>query len=153
MLILLKLFTFLSFVTLGLSGCEKEEAGSTKQTNEELITNKNWVLTGHTSKENYHPEEDQFALYEVCNTDDVYRFSNDGTFEVNEGATKCDSSDPQVVSQGTWSIKQDGLLTTETGGTAESAKIEELTHSKLVLSATESLQNNTYLQVLTFKAQ
>ncbi len=147
-----KLVHFLFMILLACSACDKDDESKT-QTKEELIVNKNWVITGHTSKENNNPVEDEFKDYDICNADDIFRFSKNGTFEINEGTTKCDPADPQIFSQGTWSINQDDLTMTENNSTPENLKIVELTKSKLVLSATESFQSNTYVQVITFSAK
>lgn len=84
-MIFVKLFLFLFFVPLALSGCDKDEEDSNIENNAELIVDKNWVLTGHTSKQNNDPVKDQFMFYDKCDTDDVYRFFKNGTFEVSEG--------------------------------------------------------------------
>ncbi|QNF31924.1 lipocalin family protein [Adhaeribacter swui] len=152
MMILEKLLLFLFFVPIAFAGCDKEEHHAVAQTSDELLVDKNWVLTAYTSQVNNQPVKDEFAFYDDCNADDIYRFFKNNTFEVSEGATKCDSADPQVYSQGTWSINPDNFLTMQSGNTPESAKIVEITKSKLVLSATESLENQVNVQVLTFTA-
>ena len=145
-----ELLLFLLGILLVFSACHKDDDDSRTQTKAELIADKNWVITGHTSKLNNDPVKDEYKNYAVCDADDLFRFSKNGTFENIEGTTKCDSSNLQVVSQGTWRIHQDDLILTEEGNTPENLKIVELTKSKMVLSATESFPRNTYVQVLTF---
>ena len=37
-----------------------------------------------------------------CELDDIYRFNSNKTFTVEEGATKCASTDPQIKESGPW---------------------------------------------------
>ncbi len=68
-----------------------------------------------------------------CTKDDCTKFNSDKTASFDEGATKCDPSDPQT-NTGTWSLSADGkTLTATIGGDTSSATIVELTSSKLVL--------------------
>ncbi len=47
------------------------------------------------------------SLFNDCNKDDLYIFNKDKTFIVDEGATKCNSSDPQTKAQDIWSLSAD----------------------------------------------
>ncbi|RDC66519.1 lipocalin-like domain-containing protein [Adhaeribacter pallidiroseus] len=146
-----KLLPVLFIVLLTFNACDKDDDDSKTQTKAELIADKNWVLTAYTSKENNDPVVDEFVYYDACEKDDVLRFSKNGTYEVNEGATKCNSADPQVSENGTWSITDDTLALTEAGSSlTNNAKINELSKSKLVISATQTYQNETYVETYTF---
>lgn len=70
---------------------------------------------------------------DACSTDDCSSFSN-GTYSFDEGATKCDPSDPQS-STGTYVLSDDGkTLTVSEGGFSLPFTVEELTSKKLVLT-------------------
>ncbi|PSR57095.1 hypothetical protein AHMF7605_28245 [Adhaeribacter arboris] len=149
-----KSFPFLFILLFLFIGCDKDDDDSKTETKADLIADKNWVLTGHTFQENNGPVEDEFVNYEVCEKDDIYRFAKNGTYEVNAGATKCASTDPQIYDQGTWSITGDNLMINEAGSSSgDSFTIVELTKSKLVLSSTESYQGTTDIEVVTFSKQ
>jgi hypothetical protein len=46
-------------------------------------------------------ETDMYKFYDPCDRDDYHTFSKAGTYELNNGPTKCASSDPQTTT-GTW---------------------------------------------------
>lgn len=56
-----------------------------------------WKQSSGTYNPAYFGTTDYFADYEACEKDDIIEFKSDNTFEINEGATKCDPSDPQVL--------------------------------------------------------
>ncbi|MHA6250280.1 hypothetical protein ACXYMU_20265 [Pontibacter sp. CAU 1760] len=48
-----------------------------------------------------------FAITIPCYVDDLWVFRRDGTFEWNEGASKCNEADPYVYSSGNWRLSSD----------------------------------------------
>ena len=70
---------------------------------------------------------DLYAQFDACDKDDITTFSANGTFVSDEGATKCDPSDPQTTS-GTWLLSADEKTITIDG---ESWTISELSKSTL----------------------
>ena len=49
---------------------------------------------------------------DACDADDLTIFNADGTATGDEGATKCDPSDPQQYSNGTWTLNADETVLT-----------------------------------------
>jgi hypothetical protein len=45
---------------------------------------------------------DVLSQMQPCELDDIYRFTTNKTFTVEEGATKCNASDPQIKESGPW---------------------------------------------------
>ena len=45
---------------------------------------------------------DVLSQMKPCELDDIYRFNSNKTFTVEEGATKCASTDPQIKESGPW---------------------------------------------------
>jgi hypothetical protein len=39
-----------------------------------------------------------------CGKDNLMFFKKDGSYKIDDGSTKCDASDPQTISEGTWSF-------------------------------------------------
>jgi hypothetical protein len=39
-----------------------------------------------------------------CQKDNYYKFNSDGTYQLNDGLTKCAPADPQIIETGTWSF-------------------------------------------------
>jgi len=85
--------------------CKKEED---ENSSVNLLTRSEWRLSKHEEKINSDPYVDYFPGLPSCSRDDKYSFRKDGSYEVNEGATKCDPSDPQVFLTGTWQFTQNG---------------------------------------------
>lgn len=70
-----------------------------------LLTSGGWIAT---SFEVTFPAPigtiDQYAMMDACEKDDILYFNSDKTILDDEGATKCDPSDPQSMSGGTWEL-------------------------------------------------
>ena len=71
-----------------------------------LLTAGNWKVIADTINParniNGHNETDMYQFYDpICERDDYFKFTSDGTYELNNGSQKCQSSDPQTIS-GTW---------------------------------------------------
>ncbi|RDC66518.1 lipocalin family protein [Adhaeribacter pallidiroseus] len=148
------LFPSLFIILLLFSSCEENSDVYYRKKNADLLINKNWVITGHYTRENNYLKKDKFVYYDACNRDDTFRFAKNGTYELNEGPTKCNANDPQVFQQGTWKVGYNNLELTKTGSSSPSNYlIVELNTYKLVLSSTETHQGDTYQEVLTFTAQ
>jgi len=79
------------------------------------------------------------ATFDACFLDNCYKFNSDKTIDINEGATKCDPTDPQEYDGGTWSLSADGkTLTLDENGDITVGTVVELSSNKLVLEATDS---------------
>ena len=60
---------------------------------------------------------DATLLLKDCTKDDLYTFNLNKTFIVDEGATKCNSSDPQTKAKGMWSLSIDSNSSNKTDST------------------------------------
>jgi hypothetical protein len=90
--------------TLLLFSCEKAEEEEVNIPLSTLLTgteSKTWVMTAYT-----YNESDHFKGAKECVTDNLYTFYINGTFEVKEGATKCNEESDDLVREGTWSINE-----------------------------------------------
>jgi hypothetical protein len=80
-------------------------------------------------------------VIEPCSADDCLSFSEDGNFSSDEGATKCDPSDPETT-DGTYVFSEDGkTLTLIEDGISIPFVVTELTSTKLVLSVSFISEN------------
>ncbi len=91
----------------------------------------------NTKSETYDPTTNTWTedVLDDCDKDDCTRFNADKTLTFDEGATKCDPTDPQT-SSGSWSLSSDGTTLTindPTSGLTLTGKITEISSSKLVL--------------------
>ena len=101
-----------SFFLLIIFSCKKNtDPGPTRTS----LVAKTWLLTSITFSPalavSYYGSTIQLTdatlLLKDCTKDDLYTFNSDKTFIVDEGATKCNSSDPQTKAKGTWSLSTD----------------------------------------------
>ncbi len=95
------LFLFLMVLTLSFS-CQKDASNSTK-TKSEILMSGTWHLNKIEDKcsncSNWIPEK-----LLSCKNDDLLIFKTVNSYELNEGATKCDPRDPQIQDVGFWEL-------------------------------------------------
>lgn len=89
----------LALITI--SSCKKDE--ETAKTNTDHLTASPWKMTKMTINPgidfgNGILVTDLYAFQEACSKDDTEKFNVGGTGVTDEGATKCDPTDPQTSS-------------------------------------------------------
>ena len=126
---LLILMTLTVAITMG---CKKDK----EQTRMDLLTNGQWKVISFTVTPpvdldgDGDVDSDAYALMDACERDDYFIFKRDGKYEINEGATKCDASDPQTEVLD-WSFVNDEKELIMDG---DRLTIHELSGSRLRLS-------------------
>lgn len=89
------LILFAILVLLTFQACTKEP--ESHPTNTELITSSPWLMV------DYKVNNIRFyGILEDCEKDNLSIFNANGTYTVEEGTTKCDEMDPQMIDQGTF---------------------------------------------------
>jgi len=90
--------------------CNKDDGNNnTTKTKKELLTTGTWKYTASIISPAYDyygdgvMATDLFAILKQCEKDDFEIYKTDGTWEYNEGPTKCDPSYPQAFSE-PWSF-------------------------------------------------
>jgi len=115
-------------------GCKKEEGKpATAQTKIQLLTANNWTLTALVASTPGVPDLNMFGFVENCNKDNFIKFNTNFSFVTDEGATKCDPTDPQTETD-IWSFGPSESTIIMDG---DSQKIENLDATQLKLSSTE----------------
>ena len=116
--------------------CKKDTATKT-----DLLTQHSWKQTGFTFN--------GVSLYDsldACDKDNIFTFSTNFTYKQDEGATKCNSTDPQTIESGNWAFtnSESKLSTVPTGGTPTVSDILQLDENtlKLSLSVQDSIFGN-----------
>jgi hypothetical protein len=127
----LPFLTLVALTTLAAS-CKKDKTKS----NTELMALAPWKLIKAEFKTGTATTwTDITSSYAPCEKDDNYIFSANGTYENNEGASKCSPSDPQIIETGNWGFA-DGetrLYNQATGSSfRDTVSIELLNESNLV---------------------
>lgn len=81
-------------------GCKKESNNS--RPNTQLLTEQAWILVSFRYNFNNGPWTDGFVTIPNCQKDNKLSFQSTLNYILDEGTTKCNSSDPQIFQQGTW---------------------------------------------------
>ncbi|SHI35292.1 Lipocalin-like domain-containing protein [Hymenobacter daecheongensis DSM 21074] len=140
------------------TACKKDDDKAPSKA--DTLTAKSWQLTASTITivEPGSPTttEDAYKALDDCEKDNFMKFNSNKVLELNEGKTKCQTSDPQVQS-GSWDINADQtklyLNNASMGGSlAAQMDIVELSDSKLVLKSVVVEDGATATYNLTFKA-
>lgn len=145
-------------MALATLGCSKKTEDTPTPTpaptRTQLLTNKNWIESAATVNPgiNYNGTviTDLHAQRDACLLDNFVRFETPNTYKADQGAIKCNPSDPQTTT-GTWVFNGDETILTVTpqGGTASSAEsinVTELTDTSLKFTETTTSGgiNHTY---------
>jgi len=137
----------INLITVGMLcfivACKKEKSESARMN---LITTGTWKLMGLTMQPGIDQDgdgvvdNDVFPFYDECEKDNFYTFKRNGEYEGNEGASKCDPSDPQVATT-QWKFTNNEREIIIDG---DRGKIEELTSNILVISGEAQGQTVTF---------
>ena len=125
---------------LMIAGCSKSSS-STAKTKADIIATTTWKYSEAGIDADGNGTIDQPApasLVMACLTDNTITFKADKSGSIDEGATKCDATVPQV-SPFTWTLSATDTLTLSTPilvGFGNTARVREVTDTKFVLSNT-----------------
>lgn len=127
------------------------------KTRTEMLTAKNWTRTSVTITPaidydgNGTQENDLTPYIPTCDLDDFYKFNSNTSFTREEGPSKCDANDPQVVYTGTWTWNSDETILTITplGGETQEAKVTTLNDTEMVWNITFSSGGVNYTEIHT----
>lgn len=136
-------FALFCLLIAGAISCKKDKDKSSKI---DALTTGNWKWSKQEEKVNSGTYEDDVINWDACDKDDFIKFAKDKTYEYNEGATKCDPSDDQVI-PGDWDFQDNETKLSIDG---EVWNIDQLDNNALVLSASETFGSDTYYYRLTF---
>lgn len=127
-------YQLLFVLLMGLAfACKSETEEPASRT--DLLTGKDWRLTGATISPAIFGLSNVYSFIEDCESDDLYRFAADKTLNVDEGATKCNPSDPQTQNNGTWAFNADETQLSFTFNNANiNGTITQLTGNTLQLT-------------------
>ncbi|GHN01667.1 hypothetical protein WSM22_31560 [Cytophagales bacterium WSM2-2] len=102
-------------VALGaLVSCSKKNETPIPSKESLLVLNNGWRLTSVTISPGIGGVTDYYnTVLEACERDNIMLFDPHGTYTVDEGATKCDPSDPQTADHGTWTFNASKTVITQ----------------------------------------
>jgi hypothetical protein len=92
----MKKILIFSIVLMAMNACKKDDAKP--QSKSDMLTSGTWKLTAAVTDQDGDGtfETNEYDGFDACFTDNVWSFNTNGSAVVDEGATKCDPSDPQV---------------------------------------------------------
>jgi hypothetical protein len=78
----------------------------------ELLTTNDWILIAMTTDPATNGITDLYESQDYCDRDDRYRYNEDGSFTLDEGAEKCHPDAPQTKGTGSWVFLSETELST-----------------------------------------
>lgn len=151
----MKYIIIASVICLGFLSCEKDDSNNTP-TKTALITQSAWKYddAGADLDKNGSIDFSFTSQIPPCVTDNTLTLRTDGTGTVDEGATKCDASDPQTTAV-TWSFANNETTLNLGGGgllgISGQMKIVTLDQTNLTLSKDTTYQGTQVAFVLKLK--
>ncbi len=95
--------------------------------NTDKLCGKAWKIVTATITPALNGTTDYLAGFDACQKDNLITYNTNNTWVSEEGATKCDPSDPQQVVKGTWSWNSNETAIISKDDGASSTDIDTLT--------------------------
>ncbi len=143
-------------LTVFVYSCKDDDSPNPKKAAGNSLEGTSWILTAAL----INPPIDIFGvivsdftdLMDPCEKDNIFKFLANNQYNIVEGASKCDPSDPDLYDQGTWSLSADGKTMIIDGDTTT---VQTYNNTDLILSETwydEDLMTN-YTYTIKYKKQ
>ena len=154
----MKKLTLLLLAAVALGSCKKNDDNTPSAPSKtDLLTTKSWQPVTATASYTVAGQTLTFGgNVDACTADDVLKFNTDKSLVHDEGATKCDPTDPQTE-KGNWDMPSDSKLTIKSipssnipDGTFD---IKELTATSLHVTISDNSSGTLTTYNLTFKAK
>lgn len=94
-----KLLIFVAIISVSTIACKKKEKAPPTKT--ELLTQGKWKLSSASAAGGL---VDLMSSIKDCQKDNTFTFNTDKTITVDEGATKCNDTAQQTVTDGNWAL-------------------------------------------------
>lgn len=141
-------YTVALFAAVMFASCGKDDnTNPDNPVNPATLAGK-WRMEGNMSDRSIEIENgstitDLYSIMQDCQKDNFYQFNDVGTYSVDEGLTKCDANDPQILISGTWKLT-DGTLTIDATPGIYTRKDDS--HFTLVVTNRYYRSNNDYTE-------
>jgi len=138
------------------SSCDKDDdVVQTPVTRAQLLA-RSWKQTDLlASTPGGSPVSVFLTVMEACQRDNIWTFKSDGTYIVTEGATKCDPTDPDTTTTGTWQLIETDtkIIIDDVNEAPQTLSITELTSSSLKINGNISYGGSTINGTAVFQPQ
>ena len=138
-------FIFLSIATLAFFGCKKDDSDPAPTTSKTtLLAQQSWTFNnaGLDPNKDGTIDTDISSQISACLKDNILSFSANGNGSMDEGATKCNSTDAQIVPF-TWNFASNETLININGnaiaGKGGQYKVVAITNTQMSLSKDTTL--------------
>ncbi|HEX4957946.1 MAG TPA: lipocalin family protein [Lacibacter sp.] len=133
----LKTLCIVLLIFTAFTACKKKNDVKSKT---ELLTKAAWVTFKYEEKAGNSAYVDDFPNWSACEKDNKITFGTNNVATFDEGATKCNPSDPQTETA-TWSLSDNDTKLILDG---ETLTIEQLDENTLVVVSTFVFLGETY---------
>ncbi len=139
---------------LMITSCKKEETPAPTPaapvTKTSLLTGKTWKVTAARYKVNSGAWTDAYSTMTACQKDNVTSFTTANVYTIDEGATKCNSADPQTLN-GTWSFQNnESKIVMGYNSQSSTQNITTLNENTMVLTQTDSSSSGVFTGETTY---
>ena len=137
-------------MTISLVNCKKQPEIS--KTRSQLLTQSNWEMVVFQHTWNNSGWYDDFAPLPDCYKDNVFSFTSNFIWTIDEGILKCYPTSPQIYRQGMWEFRENEtkLFTRDTIG-PETVEIKQLDETSLKTIRRDTLfPNNFYVTEIDY---
>lgn len=138
-----------------IAGCKKDDNSSPSKT--QLLTSGSWKLTAANAdpaidiNQDGVVENDIFAVLPTCFKDNLFIFKTNNTYVVDEGATKCNVSDPQIMESSNWKFSDnESNIMIGDPGSETIAQLLELSSTVLKMKIVVTDGSYTLTETLTY---
>lgn len=149
----MKKISFLLLSLAALGACKKDGENTPSASRTDLLTAKNWRVASQTTTLTLAGTTTTSTTIDACDKDDFIKFNTDKSAVHDQGATKCDPTDPQT-DKGTWDLPGDqSKLTVNLASYGNTTfDVKELTATTMHLYTTQSQSGIAYTADITFTA-
>lgn len=121
------------------TSCKKKDDDGGSVDKKSTLTTGKWQLTGANMSYSFAGQNQNVDIYstfyQACERDNYYFFAANGTATMDEGATKCDSGDPQTSDAGAWQLlNNDTQLKCNIDGAEQTFDITSFNSSGMTLT-------------------
>ena len=149
-----KTFLFLAAGMIAFAACNKDDNDDNSKTPAEHLKAGKWFLAAETEREQVNGKDttyDYMSDYEACELDNYMLFANDSVTYDN-GATKCDPSEAQIIHTAVWSlIDNNGKLVVKYPGGSDTMSVSALNATTLELKDVSTEEGVTYTYTIRYK--
>ena len=153
-----KQVAMMGIVLMVFNGCKKDSddaVSPASPTKTEMLTEKPWKLTASTISPAMMGMTNLYSIMASCELDNTLKFNSDAskTLVQDEGATKCNSMDPQQIS-GSWQLNSaETEVVVNLNSQSDTYALQSISTTSLRVAVTTVISGTTYTITNTYSNQ